>query len=118
MKLSNPRVERSRWKAFGKLAAVAGVTAIVGLTAVSPAKADYYDWQYRNHWRDHHHYGVGLSFSSPGYYYGYPSYGYSYSYPSYGYAYSYPSYSYPSYGYYSYGYYGGSDGYGYDYGSR
>ena len=129
MKMSNTRVRRSRWRAFSKLAAAAGVTAIVGLAAVSPARADYDDWRYRNHWREHHHhYGFGLSFSSPGYHsypsysysYSYPSYGYSYSYPSYGYSYSYPSYgysyNYPAYGDPSYGYYdyGGSD-YGYDY---
>ena len=100
----------SRWRTASGTAIALAAVAVIGLMSIAPAKADDNDWRYRRggherEWREHHqHYGFGLSFSSPGYYYSYPSYGYSYSYPSYGYSYSYPSY----------GYYGGS-GYGYDY---
>jgi hypothetical protein len=108
MKHSDTRVPRARWNALGKIAASVGVAAIIGFAAIAPAKADYDDWRYRQHWREHHRsYGYSYSYPSYGYYsYSYPSYSY-YSYPSYGY------YSYPSYGYYS-PYYGG---YGYDYGT-
>ena len=95
---SDTRVPNLRWNALGKAAAMIGVAAIIGFTAVSPAKADYdgHHWRDRG-WRERREerherqrpYGFGF-------YYSYPPYGY---------------YSYPSYGYYPYG----SSDFGYEY---
>ena len=82
MKRKDQRLSRSR-TGLGTTMALAAV-AVIGLMSIAPAKAaDNDDWRYRRggherEWRGHHQrYGFGLSFSSPGYYYGYPSYDYS-----------------------------------------
>ena len=90
MEHSNKRISRSRWRSLGGAALAVAAVAVIGLTTVTPAKAD---WR-RDDW--HHHGGVGFGFSI-----GEPAYGY-YPYPAY------PAYGYPYYygGYYPY-YYGG-----------
>jgi hypothetical protein len=93
MEHSMKRSSRSRWRSLGSAALGVAAVAVMGLTTVAPAKAD---WR-RDDW--HHNGGVGFGVSIGG-----PAYGY-YPYPAYP---AYPAYSYPYYGgYYSPYYYGG-----------
>ena len=95
MNRSDTRVSRSRWRTLGSAALGLAAVAVIGVTSITPAKAD---------WRDHgwhHHGGVGFGFSigAPGYYgyYPYPDYP---AYPAYyGYPYYYggPAYYGPSF---------------------
>ena len=86
MKCSDMRVAQPRWRSLGSAALAVAAVAVIGLTNVTPAKADWRDDWYR------HHDGVGFGFSigTPGYgYYPYPTYR---GYPAYGYPYYYGGY--------------------------
>jgi len=89
MNRSVVRVFRPRRRTLGSAALAVAAVAVIGLTTVTPAKADW-----RDDWHRHHD-GVGFGFSI-----GTPGYGY-YPYPAYA---GYPTYSYPYYygGYYPY----------------
>lgn len=96
MKRTDMRLSQRRWRALGSAALGVAAVAVIGLTTVTPAKADSF----------------GFSIGGPAYgYYPYPaySYGYSpyYSYPAY--SYGYPAYSYG----YPYAYSGPSIGFSY-----
>jgi hypothetical protein len=84
---SNTRV--SRWRTLGSAALGLAAVAAIGISTITPAKADWDRW--------HHHSGVAFGFSvgAPGYaydpYYAYPAY------PAYGYSYGYPYYYGPAY---------------------
>jgi hypothetical protein len=88
------RSSRTRRTGLGSAALAVAAVAVIGLTTVTPAKADWRhdDWRY--------HSGVGFGFSIGG-----PAYGY-YPYPAYPAYPAYPVYGYPYYGYSPY-YYGG-----------
>ena len=83
MEQSNKRSSRSRWRSLGGAALAMAAVAAIGLTTVTPAKADW-----RDDWHRHHD-GMGFAFSigTPGYgYYPYPAYtpyGYPYYYGGY-----------------------------------
>src|SRR5216684_2761690 len=94
MEHSTKRSSRSHWRSLGGAALAMAAVAIIGLTTVTPAKAD---WRHDD-WHDHG--GVGFGFSIGG-----PAYGY-YPYPAYPAYPAYPPYGYPYYGGYS-TYYGG-----------
>lgn len=92
MKTKDTRV--SRWRTLGSAALGLAVAAVIGVSSITPAKADW------DHHGWHHHGGVGFGFSigAPGYaydpYYAYPAY------PAYGYGYPYyygPAYYGPSF---------------------
>lgn len=89
MKRSDTRVAGSRWRTLGSAALGLAAIAVIGVSTITPAKAD---------WDRHHHGGVGFGFSvgAPGYaYYPYPAYP---AYPAYpGYYYGYPTYYGPAY---------------------
>ena len=89
MEHSKKRSSRSRWGSLGSATLAMAAVAVIGLTTVTPAKAD---WR-RDGWHDRGGVGFGFSVGTPGYgYYPYPAY---------------PAYGYPYYGgYYPY-YYGG-----------
>jgi hypothetical protein len=92
MKRSDTRASQPRWRTFGGAALTLAAVAVIGITSVTPAKAD---WRRERH--EHGGVGFGLSFGAPAYgYYPYPAY------PAYGYDGGY----YPYYGGY-YPYYGG-----------
>ena len=85
MKRSDTRVSQPRWRTLGSAALAVAAVAVIGLTTLTPAKADW-----RDDWHRHHD-GVGFGFSigTPGYgYYPYPAYapnpyGYPYYYGGY-----------------------------------
>ena len=83
MKRSDMRVSQPRWRTLGSAALAVAAVAVIGLTTVTPAKADW-----RDDWHRHHD-GVGFGFSI-----GTPGYGYypSPAYPAYGYPYYYGGY--------------------------
>ena len=86
MNRSDMRVSQPRWRTLGSAALAVAAVAIIGLTTVTPAKADW-----RDDWHRHHD-GVSFGFSigTPGYgYYPYPAYA---GYPAYGYPYYYGGY--------------------------
>jgi hypothetical protein len=80
------RVSQPRWRTLGSAALAVAAVAVIGLTTVMPAKANW-----RDDWHRHHD-GVGFGFSigTPGYGY-YPSPAYT-GYPAYGYPYYYGGY--------------------------
>jgi hypothetical protein len=88
MKRSDTPVSQPRWCNLRSAALVVAAVAVIGLTTMTPAKADWRDDWHRNH--D----GVGFGFAI-----GTPGYGY-YPHP----AYAPNPYGYPYYygGYYSY----------------
>ena len=86
MKRSDMRVSQPRWRTLGSAALAVAAVAVIGMTTVTPAKADW-----RDDWHRHHD-GVGFGFSigTPGYgYYPHPAYA---GYPAYGYPYYYGGY--------------------------
>jgi hypothetical protein len=90
MNRSDTRVSTSRWRTLGSAAIGLVAVAAIGVSSITPAKADRDDW--------HHHGGVGFGFSI-----GTPGYGY----------YPYPAYpAYPAYYYYGDPYYYGPAYYG------
>jgi hypothetical protein len=90
MKRSDTRPSRPRWRTLASATLAIAVVAVIGVTSMAPAKAD---WR-RDGWHGRPAVGFGFSFGAPAYgYYPYPAY------PAYGY---YPYYG----GYYPY-YYGG-----------
>ena len=85
MKRSHMQASPRRWRAVGSAALALAAVAVIGLTTVTPAKADW-----RDDWHRHHDgVGFGLSIGTPGYgYYPYPAYapdpyGYPYYYGGY-----------------------------------
>ena len=52
MKYPDTRTTQSRWRAFSGMALTAAAVAVIGFTAVAPAKADDEDWRYRRGWHE------------------------------------------------------------------
>ena len=94
MNRSDTRVSRSRWRALGSAALGLATVAVIGVSSITPAKADgrEHDW--------HNHGGVGFGFSV-----GTPGYAYYPYYPAYP---AYPAYYYGDPYYYGPAYYGPS----------
>ena len=89
MERRDMRVSRPRWRTLGSAALALAAVAVIGLTTVAPARAD---WRDRG-WHERPSVGFGLSFGAPAYGYSpYPAYGYSpyyYGYSPYYYGYPY-----------------------------
>ena len=53
MKRSHMRAFPRRWLTLGSAALAVAAVAVIGFTAVAPARADYDDWRAHHEWREH-----------------------------------------------------------------